>query len=73
MVDEHDRGLLVVLGVSAQHSLTGAIINGGVLVLALFLPGLPQRFDELHVDTERVPRALFLIGLPLGVFAFVTL
>lgn len=73
VVDEADRGLLIMGRIGAKDAQAGAVVDRGVLLVALLPPGLPERFDELHVDLQRVTWALLLVSLPFGVFAFVTL
>jgi hypothetical protein len=61
-----DRGLLVQSVVDPQDPETGAIVDGGELVVAL--PGSLQRGDELDVDLDPVPGQRLLVALPtLGV------
>jgi hypothetical protein len=52
VVEELDRGLLVVAWVDPQHADAGAVVDRGVLVV--LLPGAGKRFDELHVDLDAV-------------------
>lgn len=73
MVDELDRGLLAVLRVCPEHRRPGAVVDGCALVVALLLAGVAERFDELHINLQRVLWALFPVSFPFGVFAFVTL
>jgi hypothetical protein len=41
VVDEPNHGLLVVGRVNPKDVQAGAVVDGGVLVVALLLPGLP--------------------------------
>ncbi len=61
---EQDGSLLVVLGIPLEHPKAGEVVDGGVLVVAVLLVGLPERFDELHIDLQGMPWALFLVTAP---------
>ena len=73
MVDESNCGLLVVGRVGAEHSQSGAVVDGCVLVVALLASGLPEWLNELHIDLQRMAWALLLVTLPPGLLAFVAL
>ena len=73
VVDELDRGLLVVAGICAQYPDASAVIDRGVLVVALLAAGLAEWFDECHVDLQLVAWTLLVIALPPGVRALVSL
>lgn len=73
VVDELDGGLLVVARVGAEDPEPGAVIDRGVLVVALLPACLAQWLDELHIDLELVAGALLLIALPARLGAFVPL
>jgi hypothetical protein len=73
VIDEPDPGLLIVRREGLQHPQAGAVIDSGVLVVALLLAGLAEGFDELHVDLEGVAWALLLVAVPSGLAAFVSL
>lgn len=64
VVDEADRGLLIVGRVGLQHAQAGAVIDGGVLVVALLLARLAQRFDELHVHLQGMAIAADFLDMP---------
>ena len=71
VVEELDRGLLVVPGVDPEHPEAGAIVDGRVLVVLLSRPG--QGLDELHVDLDPVTRERLLVTLPAVLVPFVAL
>lgn len=73
VIDELDRGLLVVARVGAQDPDAGAVVDRGVLILALLLPCLPEWLDELHVDLQGAARSLLLVALPTRLGALVAL
>jgi hypothetical protein len=66
-----DRNSLVVARIGAQDPQSGAIVDCGVLVVALLLPGLTKWFNEFHVHLQLVAGSLFLVALPPGLNAFV--
>ena len=71
VVEELDRGLLVVAGVDPQHPDAGAVVDRGVLVV--LLAGAGQRFDELHVDLDPMAGQRLLVALPAVGVALVAL
>jgi hypothetical protein len=71
VVDELDRGLLVVPVVDPQHAQPGAVIDRGVLVV--LLAGPRQRLDELDVDLHPMAGHWFLVSLPAPVVTLVAL
>lgn len=73
VIDELDRGPLVVTWVRTQDPDAGAVIDRGVLVVALLSSGLPERFDERHIDRQGMARALLLVTLPSCLSALVAL
>ena len=74
VVDELDRGLLVVAVVDPQDPDPGAVIDRGELVVLLAAGGAAgQRLDELHVDLDPVAGQRLLVALPAVVVALVAL
>jgi hypothetical protein len=51
--------LKVVARVGAQNPQAGAVVDGGVLVVLLGTPSLPQGLDELHVHLQLVAGCCF--------------
>ncbi|MEO7146548.1 MAG: hypothetical protein ABIX09_01495 [Terrimesophilobacter sp.] len=43
-----------------------AVVDSCVLVVAFLATSLAQRFDELHINLQRMPWALFLVKFPAG-------
>jgi hypothetical protein len=72
VVQERDRGLLGVALIHPQYPEPGAVIDGGVLVVAL-RRGPGDGVDELHVDLDPMTGELFLVALPAAVVALVAL
>ena len=62
VVDELDRGLLVVAGVDPQHPDAGAVVDRGELVV--LLARAADRLEELHVDLDPVAGQRLLVALP---------
>jgi hypothetical protein len=64
-LEKLDRGLLIGAGIGAKHAQSGAVVDRGVLVVALSTPGAScDRLDELHVDLHVMAGALLLVALP---------
>jgi hypothetical protein len=73
IVQELDGGLLVELGIAAQHAQAGAVVDGGELVVRLGLGGAGQRLDEPDVELDAVAGQGLLIALPAPVMALMPL
>lgn len=74
IVQELDRRPLVRPRVDLQNPQPGAVIDRGVLAVALLAAGVcGDRFDELDVDLHLVAGALLLVALPALLVALVAL
>lgn len=65
VVEELDRGGLVVARVDPQHSQAGAVVDRGVLVV-LLRSSSSDGLDELHVDLDLMARQRLLVALRAG-------
>lgn len=65
MVDGLDGGLLVVIRMGPHGAQPGAVIDRGVLAMALLPGGPAQRLNEFHVNLQLVARSLLLITFAL--------
>ena len=59
VVDEGDGGLLVAAGVGPQHPQSGAVVDGGELVVLAPPAGLAEGFDEFHIHLQLWPGRCF--------------
>jgi len=71
VVEEPDRRDLVALVIDAQHPDTGAIVNGGVLVV--LATGVTHPSQELHIDLDSKPGLRLLVSFPTLLVALVSL
>ena len=72
MVEELDRGDLVVLRIDPQHPQPGAVVDRGVLVV-LLRSGASDGFDELDVDLDLMARQRLLVAFPAAIVGLVAL